>query len=313
MIIAKYKPKTLEELVLPDRIKNLFKNGLNNNYLFYSGGGTGKTSTALVLSQGYEKLFVNASEDSSVDNLKNDIIKFCSSAPVGSIHDKKLVILDEIDGVSLQYKKALRGVMNDYLGKVYFILTCNAPQGDDFFTAIKSRCIPVDFSFNNISQKEINNLHIKTITRIVDICEKESVKIDKKAAYLITKKFLPDFRSSLQFISSLIDSGIEHIKEEHIYVQSKSTEILDLIFEVKDPVLVHKVIYNDYRNKVNESFQALHTDLIDYIENEKPEYKKYIKHLAITISEWDSKKDTLILPVHALKACIYKLQIILNS
>lgn len=315
-IISKYKPKSFDDLILPQSTVDLFKEGLNNNYLFVSGPGTGKTSTAFVISKtfGYETLYKNASADSSVESLKNEIIPFCESSPLVSATDKKLVILDEVDGVSLQYKKALRGVLNDFSDKAYFIMTCNSMKGDDFFRAILSRSLKVDFSFPDLNKKEKIKYQLDIIRRYTYICEEEGVSISEKVAWSLIKPYFPDFRRSLQVLSSLIDRGIKEINADTL---SKTTiedsgEILDLVLGAINPMQIHKVIYNDYRNKVEDTFELLHTELFEHINNSKPEYLKYMKQLAICIANWDAKKDSLVLPVHALKACIFELQTILN-
>ena len=49
LITEKYRPKKLEDMILPDRIKSIFKNGITDNYIFYGHFGTGKTSLARIL------------------------------------------------------------------------------------------------------------------------------------------------------------------------------------------------------------------------------------------------------------------------
>jgi len=317
MLITEYKPKSLDDLVLPNSVLDQFKEGLNNNYLFHSSPGTGKTSTAFAISKQfkYETLYINASLDSSVENIKSTIVPFCETAPIGSLSKKKLVILDEVDGISLQSKKALRGVMNDYSDKAHFILTCNSIKGDEFFRAIKSRCITIDFSFPDLDAKEKNSYLIDLVKRILFICEKENIKIDKKVAYNLIVRNFPDFRKTIQTLSSLIDSGHKEITEELLNKSSSedTMELFDLVLSEVNPMQIHKIIYSDYRTKVEDSFEQLHTSFFEFLNENKPEYTKYFKQMAITIAKWDSTKDTLTLPVHALKACIFDLQTILNS
>lgn len=319
MLILKYKPETLEDTVLPEKYKNLFQKELNNNYLFYSGPGTGKTCTAVAIGKhhGYDVLYANASIESSVDYLKEKVIPFCSSSSLISNKTKKLVILDEFDGVSLQYKKALRGIINDYSNTTNFILTCNSPRQDDFFTALKSRFIEIDFSFPNNGDSK--SYKIGLILRIVKICEKENIKITKKVAWELIDKTFPDFRKALQNLDFLISTkNLKEIKSEHInyenFKREDNLELIDLILKGGvDSVEIHKIIYGGgYLNKVEESFVYLHQAFFDYIFQNKPELSKYVKSAAICIAKWDANKDKLVSPIHALKACIYELQNIFN-
>ena len=128
LFTEKYRPKNLEELILPDAVMNKFKDGLVQNMLFAGSPGTGKTSTAkAVVNQfGLPYLYINASTDTSVDVIRTRITDFCSTV---SIMDEpgmfKVVILDEVDGVSDQFFKALRATMEQFASNSRFIATCN--------------------------------------------------------------------------------------------------------------------------------------------------------------------------------------------
>ena len=94
----KYRPKNLEELIVPQDILVKFKNGISTNMLFTGAPGSGKTSAAkaIVKHFGYPYIYINASKETSVDIVRNIITDFCSTR---SIMDNdgmlKVVILDE--------------------------------------------------------------------------------------------------------------------------------------------------------------------------------------------------------------------------
>jgi replication factor C small subunit len=108
----RYRPSKLDELILPDRISRKLENGLYMNFLFYGSPGTGKTSTAKVLAGDNPYMYINCSVETGVDTVRTKIMEFCSTLSVMDGQKKlKVVILDEFDGVSDQYMKALRGTI----------------------------------------------------------------------------------------------------------------------------------------------------------------------------------------------------------
>ena len=106
LFTEKYRPKNLDELILPDGIMNKFKNGLTQNMLLAGSPGTGKTSMAKAIVNQFELpyIYINASTDTSVDVIRTRIIDFCSTMSILDDQGKfKVVILDEVDGVSDQF------------------------------------------------------------------------------------------------------------------------------------------------------------------------------------------------------------------
>ena len=78
LLWEKWRPKTIEDLILLPRIKKHFQDGyLNQNYVFYGNAGTGKTTLARILIGKYTKdkayLEINSSLYTSIDILRNDI------------------------------------------------------------------------------------------------------------------------------------------------------------------------------------------------------------------------------------------------
>src|SRR5699024_8801829 len=132
--LVKYKPKNLSEYIFTDEIlesviRNVVKTGVPTDMVFTGHYGTGKTSLAHALAgemgiDEYDFLRVNVS-DKGIDAFRNEVRDFCSAAPIGAF---KICLLDEVDGSSPEVQNLLRGFMDEFLGDVMFILTCNNPS-----------------------------------------------------------------------------------------------------------------------------------------------------------------------------------------
>jgi len=96
----RYKPNCVEDLILPNSIKEKFKGYVETqampNLGFFSnlpGSGKSATANAILKDTGCEALWVNASMEKGIDILRSKIMKFASQS---SFDDKiKIVVLDE--------------------------------------------------------------------------------------------------------------------------------------------------------------------------------------------------------------------------
>jgi DNA polymerase III delta prime subunit len=149
LLTEKYRPATLEDLIIPDRIRTKLNDGVYQHLLFYGSPGTGKTSAAKALCNqfGHEYRYINASDETSVDVIREKITKFCTTASLTSLEGKmKVVILDEIDGVSDQFNKALKATMDTFSKNTRFIATTN--HINKIPEAVLSRFEQINFDFS---------------------------------------------------------------------------------------------------------------------------------------------------------------------
>ena len=113
LLWEKWRPKSIEDIVLLPRIRNHFENGINGNYIFYGHYGTGKTSLARILIGKYTKdkpfLELNSSLFTSIDVLRTQIEDFCKYTPMmDTDSDIKYIFLDEFERVSSQFQDAFK-------------------------------------------------------------------------------------------------------------------------------------------------------------------------------------------------------------
>jgi len=312
LFTEKYRPKDLSDLILPERVMNKFKDGLTQNMLFAGSPGTGKTSTAKAIVQQWDLpyLYINASTDTSVDVIRTRITDFCSTMSILDDRDKfKVVILDEVDGVSDQFFKALRATMETFASNSRFIATCN--YINKLPDPILSRFEVINFDFDKEEESELTKKYIR---RVYDICGKEEMTIEKPALVEFVKRNFPDLRSTLNKLQGFKTQGTTSINVDDVKkFNSVYKDVFELIFNETDPVKNYKHLVGEYSNRVDDVLQTLGEEFIEYIQSEKPTAAKFIPQIAITVAEHQAQRGFVIDQVITLLSCVYKLQEIVRQ
>jgi DNA polymerase III delta prime subunit len=312
LFTEKYRPKNLEDLILPDRVMNKFKDGLTQNMLLAGSPGTGKTSTAkaIVNQFGLPYLYINASTDTSVEVIRTRITDFCSTMSVLDDQGKfKVVILDEVDGVSDQFFKALRATMEQFASNSRFIATCN--YINKLPDPILSRFEVINFDFDKSEETELTKKYIK---RVYEICGKEEMTIDKPALVEFVKRNFPDLRSTLNKLQGYKSQGTTNITVDDVKkFNSVYKDVFELIFNETDPVKNYKILVSEYSNRIDDVLQSLGSDFIEYIQAEKSAQLKCIPQIVIAVAEHQAQRVHVIDPVITMLSCVYKLQEIIRS
>lgn len=212
--VEKYRPKTIEECILPDALKSIFKgivaSGDIPHLLLCGTAGTGKTTVARALCNELDATYIliNASDDRNIDTLRTTVKQFASAISFDG--KRRVVILDEADYLNPQsFQPALRSVMEEFSKNCSFILTCN--YKNKLIDPIHSRCAVKEFKINKDDRKKIIEQIYK---RAVQILDAESVEYDGKVLANVVVKYFPDFRRILNELQSFskangkIDEGI---------------------------------------------------------------------------------------------------------
>jgi len=256
--VEQYRPKTIDDCILPDSLKSLFtafiKKGEISNMLFSGTAGIGKTTVAKALCEqmNCDWIMINGSEEGGIDVLRNKIKNFASTVSLSG--GKKVVILDEADYLNPQSTQpALRGFVEEFHKNCRFILTCN----------FKNRIIePLHSRFSNIefkvNPKDKPKLASRLFERAIYILKEQNVDYeDKVLVELITKHF-PDFRKLINelqrySVSGAIDAGIlVNVSDENLktlVTHLKNKEFSDMRKWVvnnldNDPVKIFRKIYD---------------------------------------------------------------------
>ena len=179
--VESFRPKTVNDCILPQSLKSIFLQYVKDrefpNLILAGGAGVGKTSVAhaLCAELGVDLLFVNASLDRGIGEVRDNVATFASTTSLTG--DKKVVILDEADNLTKDSQKALRALIEEFQNHCRFILTCNSPS--DIIEAIHSRCNVVDFDVRD--PKVRKELSAQFFKRLKTILKDQGVEGDDKA------------------------------------------------------------------------------------------------------------------------------------
>lgn len=306
LLTEKLRPKDLKHMILPKRIKSSFEGGLQQNVLLSGSPGSGKTSMAKILMRNNPHIFINVSDESSVDTIRTKINDFCSTVSImdGENHTK-IVVLDEFDGASEQFYKALRGTIEKYAKGTRFVATCN--YLNKIPEAIRSRFELYDF--DPIDKNEESDIQTQWKERVSKILNALGINHSDENLELFTKKYFPDMRSALNTIQRWNIDGVTDLTEQKIKeVLWNHEEIFDLIFSKQDPGKNYSFIVGQYSNKVDEVMDCLSKEFIDWIKEKKPEKNNLIPRIIIEVAKYQSMRNTVIDPVTCLLALIFSIQ-----
>ena len=213
--VEKYRPKKIEECILPQGIKDTFQQFVNRgeipNLLLAGPAGCGKTTVAKALCHelGVDYYVINGSDEGRfLDTVRNNAKNFASTVSLSSEAKHKVIIIDEADNTGNDVQLLLRAFIEEFAGNCRFIFTCN--YKNKILDPLHSRCAVVEF---NIKGKEKQEIAAKFFQRLLYILEKEKVEADKKVLVELINKHFPDWRRVLNecqrySVSGKIDTGI---------------------------------------------------------------------------------------------------------
>ena len=210
--VEKYRPKTVEECILPSRLKQPFQEYVNQkqipNLLLSGGAGVGKTTVAKAMCNEIDcdYMVINGSDENGVDTIRFKIKGYASAMSFSG--GRKVVIIDEADYLTHNAQAILRNAIEEFASNCSFIFTCNYKI--KLIEPLHSRCAVVDFALKGGEKAQMASAFMK---RIQSVLRSENVEYDDKVIVELIKKHFPDFRrviNELQRYSQFgkIDVGI---------------------------------------------------------------------------------------------------------
>jgi len=276
--VEKYRPKTVQETILPSQLKTTFQSFVDNgipNLLLSGGPGVGKTTIARAMLEevGSDYMVINGSMNGGIDTLRNDIKTYAST--VSLTGGRKFVILDEADYLNPQSTQpALRNFMEEFSKNCGFILTAN--YKNRIIEPLHSRCSSVEF---NISKQDQPKLAGEFMKRLQSILSQEKVEYTDKVLAQLIMKYFPDWRRVLNELQRYSNNGkidvgiltqmsdgsfsnlIQYLKKkEYDNMRKWVTENLD-----NDPTTIYRKLYDTCNVNLKEtSIPVLVTTIADY-------------------------------------------------
>lgn len=303
----KYRPQNLKELIVPQRIRTIFEKGVVQSMLLYGTAGIGKTSAAKAICKqfGHNTLYLNMSETTGIDTIRDTIMEFALNQSILHYENPiKVVILDEMDGMSDAAYKALRATMEKCSVNTRFIGTCNYIE--KIPDPIQSRFLMIDFNF---SSDEILEVKKGEILRAMEIARKENLNITRDAVAKLVLTYYPDFRNIVKKLQrfhlegkTLVDVG--DIKDS----VSEYVELYDKIIDEDNPVKNYEFVMKNYSNCVDEAIASLGHPFMQYIMKSKPNLMGKLPVIAVLNAKYQQNLKLCIDPVVVLLANIYELQ-----
>lgn len=261
--VEKYRPQTIEDCILPDALKNTFKEFVKQgnipNLLLSGTAGVGKTTVARALcnEMGCDYIIINGSDESGIDVLRNKIKNYASSMSLSG--GRKVVILDEADYLNPNSTQpALRGAIEEFASNCSFIFTCNFKNR--IIDPIHSRCTVIDFKANGSKAK----MAASFFQRVCGILTDENITFDKEVVAAVVSKHFPDNRRILNELQRYAAGGVI---DKGILASVSDVRLNELISALKgkDFAAARKWVTNNLDNDPSRIFRGMYDGLYDQL------------------------------------------------
>ena len=292
----RYRPTTMDEFVGNEHIKDKVNSLINDQdipHLMFAGkAGTGKTTLAKLLIKNIDcdYLFINASDENSVDTIRNKIKGFVTTIGFKGL---KIVVLDEADYVSPNGQAALRNLMETFSKHARFILTCNYQER--IIEPIISRC--QSFSLNPPLQMDI-------AMHLANILKNEGVKYELEDLKTLVVSYYPDIRKVINTAQLFSKNGKLKLDVQQLVGADVKLGMMSILLDQRSTIHKFKAIREFLHRHGVRDYSEFYTFLYESLDK----FSEDIQPMIILQLADAQHRDAFVVDKEInFSACIYNI------